>query len=83
MGLLQGEGMGEEKRVVDAARVGDGPGDVPGVLLDGLEDTALVGTDGVFLADRHQRRHFAFSDVQFLAAPGGKCQVGHMVLVGG
>src|ERR1035441_8474478 len=39
-----------EQRVLDAARIGNGPGDVPGVLLDGLQRAALVGTDDVFAA---------------------------------
>jgi hypothetical protein len=33
-------------------------------------------------ADRHQRRHLAFGDADFLAAPVGERQVGHGVLVG-
>ena len=37
---------------------------------------------GVFGADRHQRRHLAFGDADFLAAPVGERQVGHGVLVG-
>src|ERR1039458_4523517 len=39
-----------EQRVLDATRIGNGPGDVPGVFLNGLQGAALVGTDGVFAA---------------------------------
>ena len=39
--------MEGEDGVGDSAGIGEGPGDVPGVLLDGFEDTALIGADGV------------------------------------
>ena len=29
----------------------------------------------VFLAHRHETRHFGFGDIDFLAAPGGKAQI--------
>ena len=34
----------------------------------------------VFLADSHEARHFGFSNVHFLAAPGGKGEVGNSVV---
>ena len=36
---------------------------------------------GKFLADRHEAGHFDFSDLDFLAAPGGKAKVGNDVIV--
>jgi hypothetical protein len=35
---------------------------------------------GEFLADRHQARHLGFGDADFLAAPGGKPEVGDGVV---
>jgi hypothetical protein len=37
---------------------------------------------GVFLADRHQARHFGFGNADFLLAPRGEADVGNEVILG-